>query len=137
MAELSTYEKAILNNAIKIIDKEKGKQKLQSPFIKKMLTTLEKWIKIKKLVCYGGTAINNILPEKQQFYDKESELPDYDVFSSNAIQDIKEIADIYASEGYTAVEAKAGMHLGTYKLYINFIPILDLTEIDNIIFNNI
>ena len=77
---------------------------------------LENFISKKGLVCYGGTAINNILPERDQFYNKELEIPDYDCFSMNAMNDAKELADIYFKEGFTDVEAKmldkAYKHLG-------------------------
>jgi hypothetical protein len=48
-----------------------------------MIKIVEDFIIRKKLICYGGTAINNILPERDQFYNKEGD-PDYDFFSSNA-----------------------------------------------------
>ena len=47
-----------------------------------------KFLKEKKLVCYGGTAINNILPKRDQFY-KPSEFPDYDFFSNDALNHAK------------------------------------------------
>ena len=37
------------------------------------------------------------------------------------MEDAIELADIYYKEGFTEVEAKAGMHFGTYKVYVNFI----------------
>ena len=46
-------------------------------------------------MCYGGTAINNILPEEDQFYDKSIEIPDYDFYSPDALGDAKELADLY------------------------------------------
>ena len=42
----------------------------------------------------------------QQFYNKETEIPDYDFFSDNPIKHAKELADIYHKEGYKEVEAK-------------------------------
>jgi hypothetical protein len=36
-----------------------------------MIKIVEDFIIRKKLICYGGTAINNILPERDQFYNKE------------------------------------------------------------------
>ena len=68
-----------------------------------------KFLKIfleKKCICYGGTAINNILPKHAQFYDKDVEIPDYDFYSSNALQDAKELADIYSEHGFLEIEAK-------------------------------
>jgi hypothetical protein len=57
------------------------------------------------------------------------ELPDYDFFSPNALEDAKELADIYFKQGFTDVEAKSGQHHGTYKVYVNFIPVADITHL--------
>ena len=124
----------ILNNAIKIIEKKKGKRLVQSEENKKIIDILEDFIIKKKLICYGGTAINNILPAKDQFYNKTIEFPDYDFFSTNALDDAKELADIYYKKKYQEVEAKAGIHPGTFKVFVNFKAIADVTQIDNSIF---
>jgi len=100
-----------------------------------MITILENFIKRKNLICYGGTAINNILPKEDQFYDKDSEIPDYDFFTTDSIGDAKELTDIYYKEGFTDVEAKSGQHHGTSKVYVNYIPVADLTQIPKEIFN--
>ena len=47
------------------------------------------------------------------------------------------MANIYYKEGYTEVESKAGMHPGTYKVYVNYMPIADITYLDNKIFASI
>jgi len=88
-------------------------------------------------MCYGGTAINNILPENQQFYNKATEIPDYDFFSPNAIIDAKRLADIYYKAGFDEIEAKAGIHFGTYKVFVNFIPIADITQLTPVVFNSL
>ena len=130
-------ELKILNNAIKIIEKKKGKRLVQSEENKKIINIVEGFLKKKKLICYGGTAINNILPKKEQFYNKDIELPDYDFFSTNAMNDAKELADIYYKNNYQEVEAKAGMHAGTFKVFVNFIPVADITQLDITIFKNL
>ena len=66
---------------------------------------------------------------------KVFELPDYDFFTPNALEDAKNLANIYYNNGFDEVEAKAGVHTGTYKVYINFIPIADITQLDPIIYN--
>ena len=99
-----------------------------------MLTIVENFIKKKSLICYGGTAINNILPKKDQFYNKDIEIPDYDFFSPNALKDAKDLADIYVDAGFTEVEAKAGQHFGTYKVFVNFVGIADITSIPKELF---
>nr|UZT28828.1 putative polyA polymerase catalytic subunit [Nucleocytoviricota sp.]UZT29156.1 putative polyA polymerase catalytic subunit [Nucleocytoviricota sp.] len=134
MTSSKNNELKILNNAIKVIEKKKGKRLVESEENKKIIDILEKFLVRKKLICYGGTAINNILPQKYQFYDKNVELPDYDFFSTNALEDAKELADIYFKEKYEEVEAKAGVHPGTFKVFVNFKAIADVTQLDNNIF---
>ena len=48
-------ELKILNNAIKIIEKKKGKRLVQSEENKKIINIVEGFLKKKKLICYGGT----------------------------------------------------------------------------------
>ena len=129
-------ELIILRNAIDNADKKISKTMAQSKSIKKIIDIVEKFIIKQKLICYGGTAINNILPLSDQFYNKEFEIPDYDFFSNDAINDAKKLADIYYKSGFEDVEAKAGIHIGTYKVFVNFIPIADITQMNNTIFNN-
>jgi hypothetical protein len=64
-------------------------------------------------------------------------LPDYDFFSMNALEDAKELADIYAKEGFVEVEAKSGVHKGTYKVFVNFTPVADITQLDKEIYKNL
>jgi len=105
--------------------------------IKDILAIVEDFIRDKRMLLYGGTAINNILPKSAQFYDYDEELPDYDFYSKNAFSDAIELADIYFAKGYTDVEAKSGVHFGTYKVFVNFIPIADITYLDPTIFNSV
>jgi hypothetical protein len=86
------------------------------------------------LIAYGGTAINSILPIEDQFYNKNTEIPDYDFFSPTANQDAKDLADIYYNNGFQEVEAKNGIHEGTYKVFVNFIPVADITFLNKSIF---
>ena len=109
-------ELELLKNAINIEAKKRGERIAKNPVMKDIITVLEKFIRDKNLVCYGGTAINNILPPTDQFYNRDLEIPDYDFFSPNAMNDAKALADIYFNQGFSDVEAKAGVHYGTYKV---------------------
>jgi hypothetical protein len=131
--KLEDCEMDILKNAVKNNENLHGQDVVESPDIKDIISILEKFIKDRGLICYGGTAINNILPKKEQFYDKSYQLPDYDVFSMNALSDSKMLADIYYKRGYET-EAKSGVHHGTYKVYVNFIAIADITFLPKEIF---
>ena len=130
-------EMAILRHAVEETEKLKGQTRVNSPEIKKMLVIVEDFIIHKKLVCYGGTAINNILPKYAQFYDHDLEIPDYDFFSADALNDAKELGDIYYAAGYKDVEAKAGVHMGTFKVFVNFIPIADITMMHKELYDSI
>lgn len=130
--ELTMDEKEldILRRAVDIAQKKSGKKITNSPQVQRMISIVEQFLVVKKRICYGGTAINNLLPVEEQFYDRDIEIPDYDFFSDSALEDAKELADIYYKEGYKEVEAKAGQHFGTYKVFVDFIPVADITHLD-------
>jgi len=130
-------ELAILRSAVDKIGKKTGRKKINNPEIKDIIQIVEDFLKKTKRICYGGTAINNILPLEDQFYDKSTELPDYDFFSPDPLNDAKKLADIYYKLGYTEVEAKSGMHAGTFKVYVNFLPIADITYLVPELYKNI
>ena len=134
---LEEREVAILRDAIDIAEKRKGKRTVSDPDVKRIISILETFLKKKRLVCYGGTAINNILPLDDQFYDKDIEIPDYDFYSPTSLEDAKELADIYYNEGFQEVEAKAGVHYGTYKVFVNFIPVADITYLEKPLFKHV
>ena len=130
-------ELAILRMAVDKAEEKVGKNAVNSPEIKKIISILENFLRKKSLICYGGTALNNIMPKQDQFYNKDIEIPDYDFFSTNALKDAKELCDNYFKEGFIEVEGKPGMHHGTFKVFVNFIPIADITFLHKDIFKEI
>ena len=130
-------ELQILREAVDKAQEITAKKLVQSETVKNIINIVENFLIKKKCVCYGGTAINNILPVQDQFYNKDLEIPDYDFFSDNALKHAKELADIYYDNGYSDVEAKAGVHHGTYKVFVNFIPVADITQLDKELFKAI
>ena len=130
-------ELEILRNAIDKVTKKEGKKNVQSDDIKNIINILERFLRTNKTLCYGGTAVNNILPEQDRFYNRNIEIPDYDFFTPKPIELAKKLANIYYNNGYQEVEAKAGVHTGTYKVFVNFIPIADITYLDKELFDNL
>jgi hypothetical protein len=122
---------AIINN-IKY-QKKYRKDKYTSPLY---FDLIEQFISKKELLCYGGTAINKYLPKEKQFYE-DNDIPDYDCFSTNSLEDAKELANILFKNNIINVEIKSALFKGTYKIFINFIPIVDITHIEKSIFLNI
>lgn len=130
-------ELAILRTAVDKAEERQGRKSANSPEIKKIITIVENFIRQKNLICYGGTAINNILPKQDQFYNKDIEIPDYDFYSADALNDAKALTDIYVKEGFVEVEAKSGQHFGTFKVFVDFIPVADITLLPKELFNAI
>lgn len=133
----SECELAILRMQVDQAQEKMSKRAVNTPDIKKIISIVEEFIKKKQLVCYGGISINALLPEDDKIYNEEIDLPDYDFFSANALEDAKELADIYYKQGYTEVEAKAGQHHGTFKVYVNFLGVADITLIPKELFQTI
>jgi len=96
----------------------------------KILNIVREFIIDKKLICYGGTAINDILPKEQQFYNYETDIPDYDFFSPNAMEHAKELCNIFTKENVHSIESKNAFIHGTYKVFVNFVAIADITQVD-------
>jgi len=130
-------ELAILRHAVDESEEKAKRNIIKNDEIKKIIRILEEFLIRKRLVCYGGTAINNILPKEAQFYNLDVEIPDYDFYSADALDDAIEIADLYHHEGYSEVEAKAGVHYGTFKVFVNFIPIADVTYLPQELFTTV
>ena len=105
------------------------------PQVQKAIETVERFLRKSKRVCYGGQAINSLLPKKHQFYDERYNVPDYDFFSPDVDGDVKAITDELESQGFTDVKKKVGIHDGTYKIYVNFVPVADCTEMEQRLFD--
>lgn len=134
-----TFEECELTILRAVVDlgTEQEKQNLvQNSEIQKMIHMLEKWLRKKGNMCYGGTALNAVLPKHAQFYNRDVEIPDYDFFSPNALKDAVELSQYYHRAGFQMVEAKSGVHHGTYKVYVNFIPLADITQLEPVLYKN-
>ena len=87
-------ELAIIRNAIDLAEIKLGKKLVNTPEVQSIIKIVEDFIKKKDLICYGGTAIDALLPNDDKIYNKDVELSDYDFFTYNALEDAKELADI-------------------------------------------
>jgi hypothetical protein len=94
---------------------------------------VEHYMKKNKLIGYGGHALNLYLPPSKQFYNLW-DIPDYDFFSPHAIQDCKRLAKELALHT-DEVEVKSAMFDGTYKIFVNFIPLVDITHLEENLYN--
>lgn len=115
------------------IDKEQA----NNPQIKKIMSIVKEFIQEHRVMCYGGTAINNLLPKDEQFYDPEKDIPDYDFFSETPQEHAMILSDRLVKAGIQNVEAKPGMHLGTFKVFAEYTGVADITFLDKPIFKTL
>jgi hypothetical protein len=123
-----------------IIDKlqlENDKKAAANPIVKKSLDIVKTFLQTHPVMCYGGTAINNLLPEKDRFYDPVTTIPDYDFYSKTPQEHAMILANQLAEAGIETVEAKPGMHLGTFKVFSDFEGVADITHLDEDIFDRL
>lgn len=131
---LEECELRIIRDSIASNDEEQGPALKRSPETARIYSILLDFLRKEMIVCYGGIAVNMNLPKSAQFYGP-NDLPDYDAFSVNAVSVAKRLVDIYVARGFSDAEARSGVHLGTYKVFVNFIAILDLTDIPGSVFD--
>ena len=99
------------------------------------IDVVEEFLRKKHRLCYGGQAINAHLPSKYKFYDPEFSIPDYDFFTPNHESDIATLVKDLKKAGFTEISVREGMHDGTIKVYVDYIPIADMTLIDSKLYN--
>ena len=119
---------------------DKAKQKIDytsahDKDVLKSIEIVEGFLRKSHRLCYGGQAINAHLPKKYKFYDPDYNIPDYDFFTPHQEEDIQELGKMLRSAGFTEISDREGMHKGTKKLYVNYIPVADLTQLDEKLYN--
>lgn len=102
----------------------------------RLFQIVKQFLQNEKYMLYGGMAINYVLPKEDRFYEI-GDIPDYDVFCTNAQKSAFTLTQILYDAGYKYTEAKPAMHYGTYKVYSNFIPVVDFTEVSRTMFNHL
>jgi hypothetical protein len=123
-----------------IIDKlqlENDKKAAANPIVKKSLDIVKAFLQTHPVMCYGGTAINNLLPEKDRFYDPTTTIPDYDFYSKTPQEHAMILSNQLAEAGIETVETKPGMHLGTFKVFADYEGVADITHLDADIFDRL
>jgi len=103
--------------------------------ILRAIDIVESFLRKKHRLCYGGQAINEHLPLKHKIYDPTHSIPDYDFFTPEQAEDIRILGKELRKNGFTEISAREGMHEGTIKLYVNYVPVADLTKIDKKLYN--
>jgi hypothetical protein len=122
---------------VKDLETENNRVAASDPGTITSLAVVKNFLKNHRVMCYGGTAINNLLPKEDQFYNPEEDVPDYDFFSKTPQAHSVIIANQLRKEGIVSVEVKPGMHLGTFKVFADFTGVADITQLDEEIFDRL
>jgi hypothetical protein len=126
-----------IKDLVSELEEENNRTMAADPGIKTSLAVVEAFLKNHPVLCYGGTAINNLLDEKDRFYDPEVDVPDYDFFSKKPQEHSMMIANQLMEKGLKNVEVKPGIHLGTFKVFADFTGVADVTKLDDVIFDRL
>ena len=103
---------------------------------KKALDTVKKFLIRKKLVLYGGMAMDMAFRLKgSRLYDPtDNKLEDYDFYSPDPINDAYELADILHKEGFLEVNAINALHVTTMRVRLGTKAVADISYIPPNIF---
>ena len=121
-----------IKNIVDNIEIEKLKNEMQNN--KKIFEVVEKFIKTKKLILYGGYALNLILPQNKKIY-RDYTQADFDCYSYSAKKDAIQLAKKLKKIKYKLIKVKLAKHENTFKLYVGTLNILDITQLDKKIFD--
>jgi len=120
-----------LNSAVDNAKEIRDMATFENPAVRRALLLVQKFLKDKKRICYGGMAINAHLPPHLQFYDFSKNLPDYDFFTPDPEKDIRDLVALFKKDNLPEIDSKLGIHKGTTKIYVAFTPVADITEVSH------
>lgn len=135
--------KAINENIDTIITKSiELKNEILEPTLvefKNIIKVVLEFAKKKKRIIYGGYALNVYLKhhKKEPIYNDNLDMYDIEFYSSKALEDSIEIADLLNSKDFKYVQAKEGIHNETYKIFVNFKDIVDITYMPGPIYHKL
>jgi len=106
---------------------------------KEVVKYILEFIKEKKRIIYGGYAQNKLIQIKNEsdvFY-KDIDTPDLEFYSYEPIKDIVDLCDYLYEKKCKFIQGSEGVHIGTYKLYVNFENYCDISYISKNIYDSI
>ena len=98
---------------------------------------VEQFLRKTHRICYGGQAINAHLPTSHKIYDPMYSIPDYDFFTPSPAKDIEYLTNLLKRAGFKEISTREGMHEGTMKVYVDYVPVADITAIHPKIFDSL
>jgi hypothetical protein len=122
---LQDCEQQVVRAAVRDINRRVGKMNKTEYLM--MKGVVEAFMKGHDCVCYGGSALNTLLAVP--IYE-DYQHPDFDLYTPFAMEYAKKLVDIFHKKGVMAY-ARSGIHEGTFKVYVDFLPLIDFTFMPN------
>ena len=107
--------------------------------INKVNSLVHKFIKNKNRIVYGGFAQNLLIKinnPDDQFYT-ELDTPDIEFYSPSPVEDIMELCDYLHKNGIKRINGQEGIHIETYKLFVNFTEYCDIGYMPENVYNKV
>jgi len=100
-----------------------------NPLVEQVVAFLRK----RKVLIYGGTAINLLLPPRLRFY-KQYSLPDIDILCVDAEALADDVIRYFNKKGLRFGKSVEALHPGTWKVFIEGMPVLDVSKVSPEVF---
>lgn len=137
MTDVGSKDDTGFRNVQNIVEEyNKNKQQVTKKFLMGVIDVLKAFIVKHELVVYGGLALNELLPKSKKFYTSTA-IPDYDCFSPKAKEHAIELANALHKKGYKFIEVKGAVHDGTYKVFVQFNQVADITSVHQSFYDGI
>lgn len=101
------------------------------------LAIVKDFIIARKLILYGGQAIDYALRIKGSKIYEDTELPDFDMYSVNHVKDAYDLADILNTQGFPRITAIRALHIQTMKVRTDFIPCADISYLPQDVYDKL
>lgn len=105
----------------------------------KVRSHIRDFIKRKGRKIYGGSAVNELLKDKNPddaIYD-EYTYKDIEFYSTTPVIDLLELCDELHKLGFRRVQGKEAQHEGTYNLFVNYHLYCDISYVPTNVYNGI
>lgn len=93
------------------------------------LEIVKQFIVERKLILYGGQAIDFALRLKGSGIYPDHQIPDYDFFSPQSVDDAYDLADRLAAAGFPHISAIPAIHMQTMRVGTNFVYVADISYV--------
>jgi hypothetical protein len=100
---------------------------------------IREFIKEKKRIVYGGTALHNQIASKNKgtgIYGNEI-LHDIEFYSYTPLQDLTDLVDYLAKKKFEAVRGTEAQHKETYTIFVNHQGYCDISYVPRLVYQSI